>query len=153
MGKFAAQTSVSTEKTRAEIESTLAKYGADAFAYATGPARAQIEFIARGRRVRFVLPLPDRNDKKYSWTPGGRKLRDMDARLAAWEQDCRQKWRALLLAIKAKLEAVECGIAEFEDEFLANIVLPSGETAGHWLRPQIARAYETNEMPLLLTAN
>ena len=54
--------------------------------------------------------------------------------------------------IKAKLEAVETGITEFEDEFLAHIVLPNGQTAGHWMRPQIAKAYESGSMPPLLPA-
>lgn len=53
-------------------------------------------------------------------------------------------------SIVAKLEAVEAGITEFEDEFLAHIVLPSGNTVGNWVRPQIAKSYATGEMPLML---
>ena len=68
----------------------------------------------------------------------------------AWEQACRSRWRALLLAIKAKLEAVQCHIAEFEDEFLAYVVLPDNSTVGARLHPQIAQAYETKQMPELL---
>lgn len=68
-----------------------------------------------------------------------------------YEQAVRQKWRALALAIKAKLEAVDAGITEFEDEFLANIVLPNGESAGNWMRPQIASAYAKGDMPPLLS--
>ena len=49
---------------------------------------------------------------------------------SAWEQACRQRWRALLLIIRAKLEAAEAGISTLETEFLANIVLPDGRTAG-----------------------
>ena len=48
------------------------------------------------------------------------------AQQAAWEQVCRQRWRALLLIIRAKLEAVASGITTLENEFLANIVLPDG---------------------------
>jgi hypothetical protein len=66
------------------------------------------------------------------------------------EQACRQRWRALALAIKAKLEAVEAGITSFEDEFMAHIVLPDGSTFGRWARPQIAKVYEENTMPSLL---
>jgi len=47
-------------------------------------------------------------------------------------------------------QAVESGISVFEDEFLANIVLPSGESAGDWMRPQIAEAYRIGTMPALL---
>lgn len=34
-GQYAKDTSVSVEKSRAEIETTLARYGAESFAYAT----------------------------------------------------------------------------------------------------------------------
>ena len=63
----------------------------------------------------------------------------------------RQKWRALALVIKAKLEAVESGIAVFEDEFMAYIVLPGGEeTVGDFMRPQIAEAYRIGAAPNML---
>ncbi len=67
-----------------------------------------------------------------------------------WEQACRQKWRALYLVIKAKLEAVESGISCFEDEFLANIVLPDGSLVGNFMRPQIEQVYSSGNMPALL---
>jgi hypothetical protein len=71
--------------------------------------------------------------------------------LAEYEKATRQRWRALALVIKAKLEAVESGITIFEDEFLAHIVLPDGSTAGDWMRPQIAKAYDKNKMPPPMT--
>ena len=52
--------------------------------------------------------------------------------------------------IKAKLEAVESGISIFEDEFLANIVLPDGTLVGDNVRTQIAYAYKSGDVPLLL---
>lgn len=58
--------------------------------------------------------------------------------------------RALLLVIKAKLEAVASGISIFEDEFLANVVLPDGRLVGQEVREKIANAYESREMPQLL---
>ena len=51
------------------------------------------------------------------------------------EQACRQRCRALLLIIRAKLEAVESGMTTLESEFLANILLPDGGTVGQWLSP------------------
>lgn len=60
----------------------------------------------------------------------------------------------MALVIKAKLEAVEAGIAAFEEEFLAHIVLPNGSTVGQFMMPQIAAVYETGRMPpLLLTGS
>jgi hypothetical protein len=57
---------------------------------------------------------------------------------------------ALALAIKAKLEAVESGIATFEEEFLAYVVLPDGQSVGQHVLPNIEQAYVTNKMPPLL---
>jgi hypothetical protein len=99
----------------------------------------------------FRLPLPDKNGQEFRITPGGRRKRTDAATYEAWEQACRQRWRALSLAIKAKLEAVECGITDFETEFLAHIVLPNGRgTVAEWLLPQIDKAYESGKMPTLL---
>ena len=67
-----------------------------------------------------------------------------------YEQAVRQRWRALALAIKAKLEMVESGITTLEQEFLAYIVLPSGQSVGEWLAPQMERADITGRMPALL---
>ena len=52
--------------------------------------------------------------------------------------------------IKAKLEAVESEITCFDDEFMAHIVLPNGDTVSQWLVPQISSAYANGEMPKLL---
>jgi hypothetical protein len=54
------------------------------------------------------------------------------------------------LVIKAKLEAVEGGITTFEDEFLAHIVLPDGQTVAHHVRPRIEAVYSSGEVQALL---
>ena len=147
MGKYAANTSVSSELSRLEIEKTLIRYGADNFAYATSAGKALIGFTMYERQIKFILPLPDKND--FRLTPTGR-TRTENSQYEAWEQACRQRWRALNLVIKAKLEAVECGISVFEDEFMSNIVLPGGQTVGDFMKPQIAQAYISGEIPKML---
>ena len=62
----------------------------------------------------------------------------------------RQRWRALLLVIKAKLEAIESGISSFDEEFMSNIVLSNGQTAGDYWIPQIEETYRTGQMPPML---
>jgi hypothetical protein len=91
--------------------------------------------------------MPKYADFKY--TDAGR-LRSADSQSSAWEQAGRQKWRALVLVIKAKLEAVEAGIVTFEEEFLAHIMLPDGRTVGEWTRPQLEAVYSDGSMPALL---
>lgn len=147
MPTYAKNTEVSTTKSRMEIELVLLKYGAEGFAYATIQDKAMIGFTMCDRQVKFVLPLPPKSD--FSLTPSGRE-RTEKSQFDAWEQACRQRWRALLLVIKAKLEAVECGISCFEEEFMANIVLPNGSTVGDFMIPQIESAYQTGSMPPML---
>ena len=151
MAKFAEGTEVSVEKSRAEIEALIIRYGATSTAFMNGPGRALIMFEAKGRRIVFELPLPDAADKKFE-RDGRGSCRTPERRMQAWEQACRQRWRALALVIKAKLEAVESGITTFEDEFLAHIIMPDGMTVGAHIKPGIERAYATNSMVPLLPA-
>ena len=147
MGKYAANTSVSSELSRIEIEKTLIRYGADNFAYAISAGKALIGFTMYERQIKFILPLPDKDE--FRLTPTGRE-RSENSLYEAWEQACRQRWRALNLVIKAKLEAVECGISVFEDEFMANIVLPGGQTVSDFMKPQIKEAYLSGAVPKML---
>lgn len=150
---YAAQTDVSVEKSRGEIERTLMRYGADAFGYMSEVGSARVAFRIGGRHIRFHLPLPDRRDDEFLFAvmgARGRQPRSQDAADKAWEQACRQRWRALVLIIKAKLEAVASGITTIEDEFLAHTVLPDGSTVGEWAAPQLAEAYRIGTMPTQL---
>ena len=148
MTRYAANTDVSSSRSRDEIERTLQRYGADQFLYGWQDDNAVVGFRMQGRQIRFVLPLPSKSEKRF--TEHSRGARSPEAALKEWEQAVRQKWRALALVIKAKLEAVESDIALFEDEFMANIVLPGGETVGQFMRPQIAEAYRIGKAPTML---
>jgi len=149
MGRYAERTEVTSDKSRNEIERTLRRYGAGAFAYGWAGNEAQVMFEMTGRRIQFRLPLPDPTDKKFTETPTGRE-RTGAAVEREYEQAVRQRWRALALVIKAKLEAVDAGITTVEDEFLAHIVLPDGRTVGEWTRPQLHEVYASGTMPALL---
>ena len=148
MVRYAQGTTVSSQQSRQEIERILERYGADQFMYGWQDQSAVVAFRMNDRRIRFILPLPDKSDRAFLYHSRG--MRTPEAALREWEQATRQRWRALALVIKAKLEAVESGISEFEDEFLANIMLPTGETVGEWMRPQVADAYRLGHMPPML---
>lgn len=145
MSRYAAKTDVSVERTRAEIETTLMRYGAESFAYAVDGREARLGFRMKGRQFKFALTLPDPKDKTF--THSSRGMREEHVARAAWEQACRSHWRALLLVIKAKLEAVTAGITTLEDEFLAHIMLPDGSTVGQWARDEVERVYLSGDMP------
>lgn len=148
-GKFAIKTDVSAERSKAEIEKTLQRYGATAFMSGQNMTEAMIAFEASGRRVMFRLPMPDRMAKEITHDAGGKRRTDAITE-NFYQQALRQRWRALALCIKAKLEAVATGITTFEDEFLAHIVMPDGGTVSEHIRPRIATAYKEQKMiPLL----
>ena len=50
---YAEKTTVSTEKSRAEIERTLTRYGADQFMYGWDQEQAVIGFRLVGRQIKF----------------------------------------------------------------------------------------------------
>ncbi len=52
-----------------------------------------------------------------------------------WEQEVREAWRALLLLIKANLEAIERKITTPERAFMAFLVLPDGRDLGDAVLP------------------
>lgn len=134
---YAATTQVPLDRTRSEIERTLMRYGAKGFAYAMEPGRAMIGFQAAERRIRFVLPL----------------IAPAKATTKQAEQLARSRWRALLLSIKAKLEAVESGIETFDSAFMSHIVMPNGQTMAEHSLPYIKEAYSSGKMPPLLSFN
>lgn len=149
-GKYAQETEVPVAKSRLEIEKTLRKYGADAFAYGEDGRRVRLGFRMAGRQFRFELALVERDAEEIELTPQ-RRVRSEAAKDSAMAQADRSAWRALALVIKAKLEAVEAGISSLEDEFLANLILPNRETVGEWIRPKVEEAYKVGTMPTFLS--
>lgn len=151
---YAARTRVSPERTRADIERELTRYGARQFMFGRDDDRglAVIEFVAHRRRVRLVLHVPDPGDRAFTHTPARRVRRTAEAATEVYNQAVWQRWRALLLVIKAKLEAVAAGIVTFEDEFLPYTVLPDGRTVAETVHPAIASAYASGQVPELLPA-
>lgn len=124
--RFAERTTVPLTQTVDEIKKTIIRYGGEQFVYGIADERILVGFSKEARQVRFQVSQGDD------------------------DQDNRRLARALLLVLKAKLEAVASGVSMFEDEFLANIVMPDGRLLAHHIRTQIATAYETGETPPLL---
>lgn len=143
MGRYAVNTSVPVDRSRAEIERALARYGATGFGYSWerrevaisptpvyGPKTelreyAMLGFAVKDRQVRLNIPMPTVREC------------GSEAKQAA---ATRQRWRAVLLVIKAKLEAVESRISTLEAEFLANIVINDGRTIGEAILPRLSDA-------------
>lgn len=117
MARYASTTKVSVEKSKGDIDKALRRYGADGFMsfWCRKTYREGVSFDYNGLRVAVSM----RAEPEES------------------EQQRRQRWRALLLVIKAKLEAVDSGISTFEQEFLAWVCDNKGSTIGERIIPQL----------------
>ena len=146
---FAENTSVPVAKSRAEIERLLSRHKCNKFLAGVDhdAHRATVQFQAHNRLIKFEIALPNPADPKYKRIKNSYLQRTASGIAKVVEQEERTRWRALLLVIKAKLEAVESGIATFEDEFLAHVLLPNQQTVAEYVGPMVARAYETGRMP------
>lgn len=133
--RYAEDTRVPAEQTRMEIERLLKQQGADGFLGGWDGDQALLAFRYQGRQIRILLSMPDRAASRTE---------------AMHEQAARARWRALLLVIKAKIEAIQSGITTLDREFLADVVMADGRTVGQWAAPQIAHMYDTGHMPPLL---
>ena len=148
MSRYAQHTTVDVSRSRVELERVLMRYGCGQFVSGSdADGRAMIGFSTQGRQVRIALAAPDPKD--FATTPAGRKRRP-GAMAVCMTDEVRRRWRALILVLKAKFEAVESGISTFDDEFMAHIALPNGSTVGQFMRPQIEQSYAKNRMPALL---
>jgi len=146
---YATNTVVPVEKSRAEIERLLMQHKCTKFLAGVDREthRAAVQFHAHDRVVKFEITLPDPTDPKYRKIKNSYLQRTQAGVDKLVEQEERTRWRALLLVIKAKLEAIESGIATFEDEFLAHVVLPNDQTVAQYVGPLVAQIYKTGTMP------
>lgn len=130
---FAARTEVPFEKSIGEVVALLVRHGADDIGQMQSRDRFTLQFALDDRTVRFVIPFAD--PEQIEATRGRRAFED------ATDQARRQRGRALLLVIKAKLESIESGIETTEQAFLANVVMPSDCTVYEHVGPVIAAHY------------
>ena len=148
---YATNTTVSVEKSEAEIKRNLLRHGADQIGVMQGDEGAMVMFRMNGRTYRFALRLPMRDDKEYTHYVHGRSRRPVarseEAAERFWEQACRSHWRALNLVIKAKLEAVDAGIVTFEDEFMPHAMVNPKQTLGEIMKPQLEAYYAEGKPP------
>lgn len=146
MSSYASGTAVSEEKSRQEIERMLQRWGATEFGVLTSWERneAVIAFRHRAIQIRMCIPMPDKNDPRYSKTKTGKWTRSPESARQVFEGEVRRRWRCLCLALKAKMVAVEDGITTFEREFLPYMVTSDGRTIADALAPVIEHAIAGN---------
>jgi hypothetical protein len=121
---YAERTEVAFDKSIGDILKLVRKAGADQIGQVEDGRQFAVQFTLGNRMIRFRLPLHDPNSRR------------------SVEQVRRQRGRALLLVIKAKLESVESGIETVEQAFLANVVMSDGVTVYERISTPIALEYQ-----------
>lgn len=151
---YAATTNVSVAKSRAEVERLVREAGATKFGTMDDTGKAFVFFELHNRRLMFELPLPKRAD--FAKDPRSTyRERSVGAQERLLEQATRVRWRALVLALKAKLVSVESGVEQFEEAFLGQIVVPTANGTDRFANVgirAIKQAYEGGHLPPLLGA-
>lgn len=148
MSNYAKTTSVSPEKSQEEIKRTLRRYGADRFGVMEERTKGHVMFEYNGLMIQLSVNFPEKKD--FEKTETGKKRID-SAVESALNQAIRQRWRALTIAIKAKLEAIECGISTIEQEFMAFVMMPDGRPLGEHVVPKLHELAQGGDMPKMLT--
>jgi hypothetical protein len=123
---FAEHTKVPFSKTVQDILALLRKAGASQVGQYEEDKRLTIMFGMADRYVRF----------RVGWEDS--------------ERSQRQRGRALLLVIKAKLESVESGVETFEQAFLANVVMSDGQTVYERVSSDMQLEYDSGKPAMYL---
>lgn len=135
--RYAKTTTVSVERSKAEVEKTLKRYGIKEFFFGSSPKGDGFGFKHDGNVYKINMPHPNPDDFSTD---------------KQFEQACRQRWRIMLLSMKADLEKIEIGLISFDDQFLYAKALPDGSTVSDFMKlPENKRRLEKAEMPKMLT--
>ena len=147
---YASSTTVSADRTIAQIRALVVKFGAEQFLLAHDAKHATVGFSYRGVPVRFDLPLPSVSDPEFQTSATGRSR--TDAQIAsAHEAAVRSQWRSLFALLKALLVAVEDGLIPFERAFFYDTVTPDGRTVGQHMLPSVSNMLSSGRpIPLAL---
>lgn len=140
---YAANTEIPFERSISEIIGLLRKTGADQIGQMESRDTFTLQFTMSDRMIRFRVHFP--TPEQIAKTLGPRQ--DVHRATEQWR---RQRGRALLLVIKAKLESVESDVESFEQAFLANVVLADGSTLYERVQEPIALEYQTGKPNMML---
>jgi hypothetical protein len=152
MSYFAENTSVPVDRSKAELDRLLAKHGATQQGTMSDNEKglAYVVFRMAGRNIRLNIHLPKVGDFAKNPNPRSLKPRSQEQQHRAWEQACRERWRSIVLLVKAKLEAIRIGHTTVEREFLSDILLANSCSVYEQIQGDVERSYLTGKMPPLL---
>jgi hypothetical protein len=153
--RYAEQTHVEAKQSRVEIEALLKRAGAIDITWPEEfEGKALVYFKPERRPIRIAVPLPRKPEppapvSRRSWAADYDQAvhRRYERAEKSYQQQVRQRWRGLLLLIKAKFEAIASGLEPVDVAFLPYLELPGGGNLGERIVPQIAHAMREGRLP------
>lgn len=146
--RYAETTTVPVERSQHELGTLLRKAGAEAVMTAWDATQgAGVRFRMDGVYAQLIVPHP--SPERMATLV---KARPRTLRVDLEEQEERRCWRALLLLVKAKLEAIAGDITTMEREFMPDLLLSDGRRLEQWAAPALAEMYQTGRLPALPAA-
>jgi hypothetical protein len=131
---YAERTEVPFDRSVQQIIAMLRKSGADQIGQIEAREIFAVQFTMAERMIRMTIGLADGSSRRSA------------------DQIRRQRARALLLVIKAKLESIASGIETVEQAFLANVVMADGATVYERVRGDLAIEYRSGQPSMFLLA-
>lgn len=117
---YAKGTTVSPERSLAEIKRLLAQHQATDCKFGEDDERVMIAFTLKGLGVRIEQPLPAPREFAARRSPAQQRT--------AHAAEVRRRWRVLLLRLKVRFELVADGTESAAQAFGTYLVGPNGAT-------------------------
>lgn len=137
-GTYAKGTTVPKERTAGEIIAQLRSSGAVQTMFFDGDGGMGIAWSAEDATYQIRVPKPAPKKDRYGKTE--------PASATAKEED--RRWRAMFLYVKAKLVAIDEGLVEYRQAFMAEIVTGDGQTLYDTMKGQIASGKIPKSLPM-----
>lgn len=112
------QSPVDVGRTQEQIKKLLGRHNVVATRFTSFPAHALMEFVRKDPDTGRLIP--------YRVTVRPKAAGKQRAGSCTLDQAERQVWRVVYWWLKSKLEAIQFGLLEFEQEFLPYLLLDDG---------------------------
>lgn len=146
MAKYAQGTTVSIQRSIAELTALTRKFGAKKFGYTSDEDGRSVITFATEQRV-YRLEVEPSHPDEHRKTPTGR-WRDIAGAERAAEEETSRRWRSLVLLMKALLVAIDDGLMDTQTALLPWTLLPDGSTISQWAGPALDDAYNGGQMAI-----
>ncbi len=147
MTTYAKGTAVSVDRSMNEVRGLLMKNKAEAVAIVESQDAFQVQFVFDGHAYKFPIKYPNPQDPTIRLNHKGWIKSEAQIQKSI-DDEKRRLWRAMVLYIKAALEAHQNGLVNIKRSLMANMVTYSGKTIYQSLESNLDKA-KTNPNFLL----